>query len=206
MREQEQSQGSDALEFRQEVGSDPERDRNPSPPRIYVASLSDYNAGRLHGQWIKAAQDPEELLEAVQAMLATSPEPIAEEWAIHDYEGFGPVALSEWESLETVSRLALGIEERGLAFAALASVADGDTETLGRFGELYRGAWESVEAYADEWLDDVGVSEILNGLPEWLYPYVSLDTAGFARDLQLGGDIQVVENPDGGVWIFEGNC
>ncbi len=25
-------------------------------PRIYVASLSDYNAGRLHGQWLDAAE------------------------------------------------------------------------------------------------------------------------------------------------------
>jgi len=52
--------------------------------RIYVASLSDYNAGRLHGAWIDATQDADEIEAEVQEMLAASPEPIAEEWAIHD--------------------------------------------------------------------------------------------------------------------------
>src|SRR5436189_4774564 len=58
-------------------------------PRIYAATLSDYNAGRLHGAWIDADQDPEELQAEIDAMLAKSAEPVAEEWAIHDYEGFG---------------------------------------------------------------------------------------------------------------------
>ena len=50
-------------------------------------------------------------------MLAASPEPGAEEWAIHDYEGFGEMRLSEWESFERVSAIAAGIAEHGAAFA-----------------------------------------------------------------------------------------
>ena len=53
-------------------------------------------------------------------MLACSPEPVAEEWAIHDFKGFGLAYISEYESPETVSRLARGIAEHGLAFAAWA--------------------------------------------------------------------------------------
>lgn len=53
-------------------------------PRIYVASLSDYNNGLLHGEWIDAGQEPDEIHEQVQAMLAESESPGAEEWAIHD--------------------------------------------------------------------------------------------------------------------------
>src|SRR5713101_9164870 len=83
--------------------------RREDHPRIYVASLSDYNAGRLHGAWINANQEPEELQAAISAMLAKSKEPIAEEWAIHDYEGFEPLRLSEYESIEHVSRIAHGI-------------------------------------------------------------------------------------------------
>jgi hypothetical protein len=30
-------------------------------PRIYVASLSDYNNGVLHGRWIDASSDPEDM-------------------------------------------------------------------------------------------------------------------------------------------------
>lgn len=43
--------------------------------RIYVASLSDYNAGILHGTWIDFAQltDLDDLRAAIAAMLATSP-------------------------------------------------------------------------------------------------------------------------------------
>lgn len=87
----------------------------PTPsPRIYVASLSDYNAGRLHGAWIDADQEAEELHGAVAKMLAASREPGAEEWAIHDYQDFGPVELSEYESLDTIARLARGIAWPGL--------------------------------------------------------------------------------------------
>src|SRR5260370_37719316 len=75
-------------------------------PRIYAASLGDYNAGRLHGAWLNAAVDIDELSAGVHAMLAASPTPRAEEWAIHDYEGFGPVRLGEYEDLTTVAHLA----------------------------------------------------------------------------------------------------
>ena len=37
-------------------------------PRIYVASLSDYNAGHLHGRWIDADQDPDAIREEIAAM------------------------------------------------------------------------------------------------------------------------------------------
>lgn len=46
-----------------------QRDR----PRIYVASLSDYTAGVLHGEWIEADQNPEDVHQAVNDMLTKSP-------------------------------------------------------------------------------------------------------------------------------------
>ncbi|RAN32203.1 antirestriction protein ArdA, partial [Hyphomonas pacifica] len=51
-------------------------------PRIYVACLAAYNNGCLHGRWI-GATTPDEIMEKVRAMLADSPLPGAEEWAIH---------------------------------------------------------------------------------------------------------------------------
>ena len=47
-------------------------------PKIYVADLAAYNAGRLRGIWIDATQEPDEIHAEVQAMLAGSPEPVAE--------------------------------------------------------------------------------------------------------------------------------
>ena len=81
-------------------------------PRIYVACLAAYNNGKLHGAWIDANQDAEDLQKAVQKMLSQSPEPGAEEWAIHDYEAFDGVEIHESESFETVSALARFIEEQ----------------------------------------------------------------------------------------------
>jgi antirestriction protein len=62
--------------------------------RIYVADLTAYNNGKLHGVWINARGDINDIWEQIKAMLATSPEGFAEEYAIHDYEGFGAYALS----------------------------------------------------------------------------------------------------------------
>jgi antirestriction protein len=174
-------------------------------PRIYVASLSDYNAGRLYGRWLNAAVETDQLVEGVRAMLAASPEPIAEEWAIHDYEGFGPLRLSEYESLGIVSQVALGIAEHGPAFAHWASlIGTNDEEALSRFEDAYLGQWDRLTEYAEELLDDIGVFVgIDESLPDHLQPYVTVDVEGFARDMELGGQITTSTGEDG-IYIFDG--
>jgi antirestriction protein len=174
-----------------------------SEPRIYVASLSDYNAGMLHGEWVDANQEPDELQAAIDDMLTRSPTPAAEEFAVHDYEGFGAYAVGEYDSLDWLSRIARGVAEHGLAFAAWAQEFGRDDEQLARFDDAFLGDWESLTAYADELLTDLGFDEaVKHAVPEWLQPYVSLDIEGFARDLELSGDLHAVEH-DGGVWLFE---
>lgn len=173
-------------------------------PRIYVASLSDYNAGRLHGRWMDAARDVEELQADIQAMLEASPEPVAEEFAIHDHEGFAQASIGEYESLEVVAAVARGIAEHGEAFAAWASVVDNDVEALARFEDGYLGTWDSAQDYAQNLLDDSGAEAALEALPDWLRPHVQIDVAGFARDLELGGHITIVKGEEGGVHVFDG--
>lgn len=93
---------------------------DPVEPRIYVASLSDYNNGHLHGCWIKAAQTPERIYDEIHQMLATSPSPNAEEWAIHDHEGFDFHPLADTESIDTISCLAIQLAQtRGANAVAL---------------------------------------------------------------------------------------
>jgi antirestriction protein len=75
-------------------------------PRIYVASLADYNAGRLHGRWIRADQPSDAIYGEIQAMLAESEIPEAEEWAIHDFEGFGRCRVGESALIDTVVAMA----------------------------------------------------------------------------------------------------
>jgi len=136
-------------------------------------------------------------------MLAASPTPFAEEWAIHDYEGFGPLRLSEYEDLATISRLGLGIAEHGMAFAHWASVASTDPDELERFEDVYLGHAESVTAYAEQLLDELGYPQILEeALPDHMQPYVTLEIEGFARDLELSGDITTSDG-DGGVYVFD---
>ena len=83
----------------------PSRTRTTAP-QIYVACLSAYVAGRLHGDWIDADPDAERMRADVQAMLARSPEPDAEEWAIHDTNGFDGVRIGEYESLGKIAAIA----------------------------------------------------------------------------------------------------
>lgn len=173
-------------------------------PRIYVASLADYNAGHLHGAWIDADQSVEELEKAIQEILRSSPSPGAEEWAIHDYEGFGPLRLSEYESLAYVARVAAGIEKHGLVFAAWTDHIENEDD-LDAFEDAYFGCWTSLDEYGLDMLEDFGyLAEIERRLPEHLQPYVRIDAKGFAEDLAAGGDIVAIENPEGGVWIFDG--
>jgi len=176
----------------------------PFHPRIYVASLSDYNNGRLHGAWIDAAQDERSLHRCIQEMLRASPCPGAEEWAIHDYDGFDFVYLSESESLHTVSRIARGIARHGRAFAAWASEVGVDSPDLDQFEDVYLGRWESGRAFAEEMLDELGCLEDFNRhIPEHLAPYITFDYESFINDLVFNGDISTVEDSDGSVFVFQ---
>ena len=123
-----------------------------TPIRIYVASLSDYNAGRLHGAWIDATQDAHDMQEEVNKMLAESKEPIAEEWAIHDYEGFQGLKLGEWESFDKVSVWAAGIEEHGEAYALWAD--ESGASDVEQFNDAYRGHYDTMADFAEEWYSD----------------------------------------------------
>jgi len=168
-------------------------------PRIYVASLSDYNAGRLHGSWIDATQEPEDIHQAVQRMLATSPQLFAEEWAIHDYEGFGYARLSEYADFETVSRIAQGIEAHGDAFSAwIAYTGDDSEEQLDKFEEAYLGRWDDIRAYAEQLAEDMGLTDEI--IPEHHRPYISIDLDRLITDLEM--DLVVAKAAVGGIHVF----
>lgn len=189
----------------QQSGSQPEQTPKAGP-KVYVASLSDYNAGLLHGAWLSADVGQEELAVGIQSMLAASPTPDAEEFGIFDFEGFGPIRLNEYEPVSTITELGRGIAENGPAFAHWAAlVGTDDLDKLSDFGDAYRGHWESVEAYAEDLLDSFGASfYIEKEIPDHIQRYINVDYQGFARDLELGGEIMSSEG-DGGVYIFDGS-
>ncbi len=158
-------------------------------PRIYVASLADYNAGRLHGRWIEANQPIECIREQVTAMLRESRELVAEEWAIHDYENFAGLRLSEFEDLQCVAEVARLMGEHGPVFAGLVSHIGGasDFEEARRWMEEgYRGAFDSLAEYAEETVTDC-FADHLNQLPDFIRYHI--DFQGIGEDFEMSGDI-----------------
>ena len=69
--------------------------------QICVACLASYNNGILYGKWIDATQDESDIVAEIQGILANSPIEGAEEWAVHDYEGFGALKIEEYSELAT---------------------------------------------------------------------------------------------------------
>ena len=163
-------------------------------PRIYVACLAAYNNGRLHGRWIDATT-PDEIWREVSAMLRASPEPHAEEWAIHDYEGFEGANLSEYASFETVCALADFIEEHGELGAKLMSHFGDDLAEARAAFEDYAGKYRSAADFAEQLHEDT-VTEI----PESLRYYI--DWQALARDMALNGEIMVFQTGFDEVHIF----
>jgi antirestriction protein len=165
--------------------------------RIYVASLSDYNAGILHGVWIDLADvdDIDDLWTKVKAMLAASVATkkygdVAEEWAIHDYEGFGGWRLSEYENLEKVLMVANLIANNGDAFSVWLenddTVLDGDYgDVEEKFREQYEGEFDTMKDFAEHTVGELGWGKMsAENLDEAeILGYLDYDT--IARDLEV---------------------
>ena len=172
-------------------------------PSIYVASLSDYNAGRLHGRWIDADQDAEAIAAEVQVMLAQSLELGAEEWAIHDHDGFGGLNLSEWESLEWVAAIGAAVVQHGADAVAGYLDTFGADADLAEYEDSYHGRHVSFLQFVERWADDVdyfGLSQLPRDQAERIGVY--LDYEALARDLRLGGDFATAAAQPYGVHVF----
>jgi antirestriction protein len=171
-------------------------------PRIYVACLAAYNNGLLHGEWIDADQSADELHEAVARMLAASPQPGAEEWAIHDYEGFGSLRLGEYESLERVATIAAGIAEHGDAFSAWLSYDESqDVTDMHSFEDAYRGEWGSLRAYAEDYAESTGMYDAAEKSGS---QYVVVDIDMLTRDLNI--ELYTVTSHSHTVYVFDPNA
>ncbi len=84
-------------------------------------------------------------------MLADSPVENSEEYAIHDYEGFGGYALSEYEGIETAHEIACFISEYPDFGGELVNHVGGDWEEARTAAEdNYCGCYKSLADYAQE--------------------------------------------------------
>jgi antirestriction protein len=170
-------------------------------PLIYVASLSDYNNGELHGQWIDARLGIDEINEKIAVMLAKSQDPGAEEYAIHDYEGFYQFQVGEYDRIETVHAIAEGIQEHGEAYAAYVELVGTEDASLDTFDDCYRGTYATLTAFVDQFVDDMGWLEEIAKFGErtGLGPYLSIDYSDLESSMRMEWD--VIEGEEG-VHIF----
>ena len=162
--------------------------------RIYVACLAAYNSGYLHGVWIDATEGVDDIQEQINSMLESSPVEDAEEYAIHDFEGYGSYRLSEYEGIESAHEIACFIEEHGEIAAELISYFSTLEEAQKAIEENYAGCYKSVADFAEELTEDT------TQIPESLARYI--DYNAMAYDLEVGGDIYTIETGFEEVHIF----
>ena len=163
--------------------------------KIYVADLAAYNNGKLHGVWIDATLELDDIQDQINEMLADSPEELAEEWAIHDYEGFGSYSVSEYEGIQSLHEIACFIEEHGEIGSELLSHFGDDLDDAKKaIEENYSGCYSSLADYAQELTEDT------SQIPENLAFYIDYERMG--RDMELGGDIFTIETAHDEVHIF----
>lgn len=206
--------------------------------KLYVACLASYNNGRLHGAWIDASSDVDEMQEEIAAMLRGSPYPnvmvdcplcegdgettfhnsetgdtrrdkcptctgsgqvpSAEEWAVHDYDGFPN--MGEYPSLEDIAAFVELTEEHDhiepddlAKIVADFSTVDEASEAL---QDQFCGIFDSFRDYADEAADDMLAAHDIKG-DNPLARY--FDYESFARD--LGYDMRTID-VSSGVAVF----
>lgn len=159
--------------------------------RVYIACLAAYNAGILHGEWVEVSPCPNEMREEISRILKASPEPDAEEWAIHDNEGFGSYHVSEHPNLEDLcDHVDAFYETRHDCDLIDGVIADRNCsarEAIEFIDEHYAGEWESVEHWAEDFLEE---TEGLDKLPDHLRYY--FDYSAYVRDKELNGEILTI--------------
>jgi antirestriction protein len=175
------------------------QNKNSLQPEIYIADLAAYNAGHLHGQWVDATLDIDDIQAKISEILASSPVgKEAEEFAIHDYSDFWEVELGEYPDLATVVETARFLNEHGRLGAKLISYCDGELDTaIESIENNYCGEYRSTADFAEE------LTEETTQIPESLKFYIDYDK--MANDLEIGGDIFTIEMSFNEVHIFWNN-
>lgn len=168
--------------------------QTPKPePKIYVACLAAYNSGRLHGAWIDADQDAWAIYDEISKMLRASPILDAEEFAIHDYEGFEGIRIEEYTGIDRVAELAAFVVEHGKLGAEVFGYFGSLEEARTALTDQYAGEYETLADFAQE------ITEETASLPETLRFYV--DYERMARDMAIS-DVIAIETGFEQVHVF----
>jgi antirestriction protein len=184
----------------------------------------------MHGTWIDADQEPEDILQEIKLMLIDSPESekecsdeecgykgpadeygecpacgmpytIAEEWMICDSEGFSGIRIEPHEDIETVSALGKFIETLDAERAeAFAAWYENDDHEIDSLEDDFNEAYCGTFGSLDEWAEEYAES---TGMLDSMPDNLRFyfDFKRFARDCEIGGDIWTHEG-ELGLHIF----
>ena len=164
--------------------------------QIYIACLASYNNGHLHGAWIDVSSDVDEMREGVAAVLASSPVPGAEEWAVHDYDGFPD--MGEYPGLDAIAATAELYElaaEHGIEaddFRAIAANWHGRRDDIVRALDNFAGIFDRLRDFADELADDTLAAR---GIKTGDFAQRHFDYESHAHEIEIEYD--VVSCPSG---------
>tara|TARA_R100001230_G_C5581525_1_gene100321 strand:- start:71 stop:643 length:573 start_codon:yes stop_codon:yes gene_type:complete len=176
---------------------------------IYVACLSSYNNGILHGKWIKLLtkkpyQDEEVwefdknyIQDEIDSMLKSSKMPNAEEWAIHDYDNF--IDLGEYPSIDEIENYMYAIEKHGYDVVKGFKEMYPSDDISSLDDKTYHTHYNSFKEYAEQLAIDTVLCEYDSD--STICRYFDYDL--FTKDLQY--DYSVYETDDNNVVIFEDN-
>jgi hypothetical protein len=128
---------------------------------------------------------------------ASAPFSSAEEYAIHDHEGFAGLISSEWPNLAELGELAEALEDDARRLGLLWLVQDRGltiTEALERCEEVQTfdgDAWHDLAAdYALELAADT-IPNFDKRAAQW--PFSCIDWTAAGRELVMGGDVDLAE-------------
>lgn len=153
-------------------------------PRIYIACLSCYNAGRLTGRWVDLLE-----CEPGESLPTYCEDSTHEESAIHDSEGI-PVPVPEHESIADLITIAHLADDRGTEavwhyWADFWSSPVEDGHELGQsFDDAFIGECGTEEDEQAAWYED-RYRDCME-VPEHLSYYI--DWGAMARDAQMNGE------------------
>lgn len=164
-----------------------DRDDWPPAPGIWVSPDVHDNSGI----WLDAATDPDTLRAAIA------------DGFIYDSIGFGSFVLDPDESPDVIARVASGIREHGLAFAAWAELHDADEGMLAAFETHYLGHFTSYDELGRNLIGATGWD--VEQLPEHLRPWIRVDYAAAAEhEIEHSRLIAVNAADTGGLYLFLG--
>ena len=180
----------------------PENVKTLVGPSIYVADLAAYNSAILFGKWISLeGKTSDEVYEEINAMLAEGTKLYSritlseqhEEFAIHDYENFGPIKVGEYDSISDLIDHVERMDDDPDKYFAYINAHGAD------YADEYdpdnaSGPYDSEEDYAWEMLDmitgDKTLSDYLEskGIPEGLAMAIKFDAKDFIFSGGCNGD------------------